>query len=119
MLGQVLPQLQTFIEENCTGGGGGGGREGGRDREQYFTDKLRYLDILRLPIPEIIYSRYTGDETTDVFVMENLLSAGFEPYKEGNLVEENLKSCLECLAQLHGTGLAYKASLFTVDLPLC
>ena len=31
MLGQVLPQLQTFIEENCTGGVGGEG--GGTETE--------------------------------------------------------------------------------------
>jgi len=30
---------------------------------------------------------------------------------DGDLVEENLKSCLECLAQLHGTGIAYKLHL--------
>ena len=84
MLGQVLPELQKFIETHCT-------------------------DVLRLPIPEIIYSQYTDNSTTDVFILENLLAAGFEAYKdEDNLQEETLKSCLECLAQLHGTGLAYK-----------
>ena len=44
-------------------------------------------------------------------MLENLLAAGFEPYREGNLVEENLKSCLECLAQLHGTGIAFKVNI--------
>ena len=39
MLGQVLPQLQTFIEENCTGGAKA------RDREQYFTDKVGFIKI--------------------------------------------------------------------------
>ena len=63
---------------------------------------------MRLPIPEIIYSNYTGDEVEDVFVLENLMAADFNSYKDGDLQEETLKSCLECLAQLHGTGLAYK-----------
>ena len=36
---------------------------------------------------------------------------GFSPFKDGDLKEDNLKSCLECLAQLHGTGIAYKLSL--------
>ena len=71
----------------------------------------QYSDVLRLPIPEIIYSRYTGDQLTDVFVLENLLAAGFQPYKDGDLGEENLKSCLECLAQLHGTGMAFKIKI--------
>jgi len=86
MLGQVLPRLQYFIETNCT-------------------------DILSLPIPEIIYSHYCGDEIHDAFILQNLVAEGFEPFKEGDLSEENLKSCLECLAQLHGTGLAYKHSV--------
>ena len=67
--------------------------------------------MLRLPIPEIIYTRYTGDQLTDVFVLENLLAAGFEPFKEGDLGEEKLKSSLECLAQLHGTGIAFKINI--------
>jgi len=83
MLTRVLPQLQTFIQQHCT-------------------------DVLRLPIPEVVYSHYTGDEVHDVFVLANLVADGFSPYQEGDLAEENLKSCLECLAQLHGTGLAYK-----------
>ena len=70
--------------------------------------KYPFLDVLRLPIPEIIYSNYTGDEVEDVFVLENLMAADFNSYKDGDLQEETLKSCLECLAQLHGTGLAYK-----------
>ena len=51
MLGKVLPSLQQFIEEHCT-------------------------DILSLPIPEIIYSRYCGDELTDAFILENLVAEG-------------------------------------------
>jgi len=86
MLGQVLPKLQHFIDENCT-------------------------DILSLPIPEIIYSHYSGDEIHDAFILQNLTAEGFSPFKEGDLKEENLKSCLECLAQLHGTGIAYKLFL--------
>ena len=68
--------------------------------------------MLRLPIPEIIHSAYSDDPATDVFVLENLLSSGYESYKEGDLEDETLlKSCLECLAQLHGTGIAYKLHL--------
>ena len=63
---------------------------------------------------QVVYSHYTGDEVHDVFVLANLVADGFSPYQEGDLAEENLKSCLECLAQLHGTGLAYKVSFFTV-----
>ena len=67
---------------------------------------------MRLPIPEIIHSAYSDDPATDVFVLENLLSSGYESYKEGDLEDETLlKSCLECLAQLHGTGIAYKLHL--------
>ena len=40
-----------------------------------------------------------------------VLNTGFSPFKDGDLKEENLKSCLECLAQLHGTGIAYKLFL--------
>jgi len=83
MLGQVLPRMQNFIDANCT-------------------------DILQLPIPEIIYSHYCGDEIHDAFILQNLVAEGFTPFKDGDLNEVNLKSCLECLAQLHGTGLAYK-----------
>ena len=72
--------------------------------------------MLRLPIPEIIYSAYSDDPATDVFVLENLLSSGYESYKEGDLEDETLlKSCLECLAQLHGTGVAYKLHLGGAD----
>ena len=90
MLNSVLPELQRFIEHHCT-------------------------DVLRLPIPEIIYSHYTGDEVSDVFVLENLLAADFKAYQDGDLNEEKLKSCLECLAQLHGTGLAYKLHIGGTD----
>jgi len=86
MLSSVLPSLQTYIADHCT-------------------------DILSLPIPEILYCHYSGDEIHDVFVLENLMSSGFTPYRDGDLKEKTLKSCLECLAQLHGTGLAYKAHL--------
>ena len=41
----------------------------------------------------------------------NLNNPGFSPFKDGDLKEENLMSCLECLAQLHGTGIAYKLFL--------
>merc|ERR1712224_1045933 len=86
MLHDVLPSLQTFLSTHCT-------------------------DILQLPILEIIYSHYIGDGLHDVFVLENLQSAGFAAFNTGDLDESHLKSCLECLAQLHGTGLAFKQNL--------
>ena len=73
------------------------------------------VDVLRLPIPEILYSHYTGDEVSDVFVLENLVAADFQAYRDGDLTQETLKSCLECLAQLHGTGLAYKLHVGGTD----
>ena len=47
--------------------------------------------------------------THDVFVLGNLLAdeyANFDEKKDFD--DDHLKSLLECLAQLHGTGLAYK-----------
>jgi len=91
MLSEVLPKLQTYIVDHCT-------------------------DILSLPIPEILYCHYSGDEKHDAFVMENLVASGFVPYGgEGDLTEDKLKSCLECLAQLHGTGMAFKLHQGGVD----
>merc|ERR1719430_1773681 len=91
MLSDVLPKLQTYIVDHCT-------------------------DILSLPTPEILYCNYSGDEKHDAFVMENLVGSGFVPYGgEGDLTEDKLKSCLECLAQLHGTGMAFKLHQGGVD----
>ena len=82
----------------------------------FYNVFLLRVDVLRLPIPEIVYSAYSDDPATDVFVLENLLSAGYESYKDGDLEDETLlKSCLECLAQLHGTGIAYKLHLGGAD----
>ena len=33
-------------------------------------------DILSLPIPEIIYSHYCGDEIHDAFILQNLVAEG-------------------------------------------
>ena len=72
--------------------------------------------MLRLPIPEILHSSSSDEPATDVFVLENLVSSGYESYKEGDLASETLlKSCLECLAQLHGTGIAYKLHIGGAD----
>ena len=59
--------------------------------------------------PEIIDSQYE-----DVFVLENLLETGFENYNNvTSLDESHMMAVLECLSQLHGTGMAYK--LFSVS----
>jgi len=83
MFTEVLPKLQTFLTDKCT-------------------------DILQLPIPQQVYSYYKGDGKNDVFVLENLIAADYEPFKDELLTKEYLKSCLECMAQLHGTGLCFK-----------
>ena len=41
-----------------------------------------YADVLRLPIPEIVHSSYGDQKEGDVFVLENLLAAGFRGFKE-------------------------------------
>ena len=38
--------------------------------------------MLRLPIPEIVHSSYGDQKEGDVFVLENLLAAGFRGFKE-------------------------------------
>ena len=54
--------------------------------------------------PEIINSQYEN-----VFVLENLLETGFENYNNvTSLDESHMMAVLECLSQLHGTGMAYK-----------
>ena len=37
---------------------------------------------MRLPIPEIVHSSYGDQGGSDVFVLENLLAAGFRGFKE-------------------------------------
>ena len=43
---------------------------------------LLFADVLRLPIPEIVHSSYGDQKEGDVFVLENLLAAGFRGFKE-------------------------------------
>eukprot|EP00096_Caligus_rogercresseyi_P007282 TRINITY_DN250_c0_g4_i1.p1 TRINITY_DN250_c0_g4~~TRINITY_DN250_c0_g4_i1.p1 ORF type:complete len:526 (-),score=116.81 TRINITY_DN250_c0_g4_i1:519-2096(-) len=87
MLKDVLPKLQGFVDKNC-------------------------IDIIQLPFPEVIHCHYDGKGSEDVFVQGNLLSNGFENLNESkDLNEEHLFSCLDCLSQLHGTGLAFKNSV--------
>ena len=112
MLTTVLPQMQEYLDTECEG-------------------------FFRLPMPEVIYCYYDGKGeilksftfawiwelelklivpnfflylgTHDVFVLGNLLAdeyANFDEKKDFD--DDHLKSLLECLAQLHGTGLAYK-----------
>ena len=60
---------------------------------------------LKILVPDFFL--YEG--THDVFVLGNLLAdeyANFDEKKDFD--DDHLKSLLECLAQLHGTGLAYK-----------
>jgi hypothetical protein len=86
MLTSVLPQLQVYLDKECTG-------------------------FFRLPMPEVIHCYYDGKGTYDVFVLENLLAQDYENFDETkDFDEDHMKSVLECLAQLHGTGLAYKVS---------
>ena len=90
MLREVLPKLQDFLDEKCEG-------------------------FFRLPMPNALHIRYEKDEDSadsdseNVFVMENLLEAGYYNYTDSNcLDEDHLKAVLDGLAYLHGTGLAYK-----------
>ena len=87
MLTKVLPQMQNYLDEECQG-------------------------FFRLPMPEVIHCYYDGKGTDDVFVFGNLLAEDYENFDDSkDFDEEHLKSLLECLAQLHGTGLAYKVPL--------
>ncbi len=66
----------------------------------------------RLPMPEVIHCYYDGKGSHDVFVLENLLAQEYENFDDTkDFDEDHMKSLLECLAQLHGTGLAYKVYL--------
>ena len=35
-----------------------------------------FLDILQLPLPELVYCNYKGDGDNDIFIMENLIASG-------------------------------------------
>ena len=71
-------------------------------------------------MPEIIHASYntkghafrpaiTKGDYEDVFVLENLLESGYENFDGSScLKESHMKAVLECLCQLHGTGMAYK-----------
>ena len=84
MFRDVLPKLQTFLDEECKG-------------------------FFRLPMPRLIHAHYDGTGEKDVFVLENLLSEGYYNFtNEKCLDESHMKAVLDCLSYLHGTGLAYK-----------
>ena len=71
-------------------------------------------------MPEVIHASYdkkgykftpkvVNADLEDVFVLENLLESGFENYDgKTSLDESHMMAVLECLSQLHGTGMAYK-----------
>ena len=76
-------------------------------------------------MPEVVHVSYNekghefqpsiiDTEYVDVFVLENLLESGFENYENGTSNDDShMRAVLECLSQLHGTGIAYK--LFSVS----
>ena len=76
-------------------------------------------------MPEVVHVSYNekghefqpsiiDTEYADVFVLENLLESGFENYENGTSNDDShMRAVLECLSQLHGTGIAYK--LFSVS----
>ena len=89
-------------------------------------------------MPEIIHASYntkghafrpaiTKGDYEDVFVLENLLESGYENFDGSScLNESHMKAVLECLCQLHGTGMAYKVfsisqnnTVPTVDESIC
>merc|ERR1712106_447644 len=91
MFTNVLPELQKYLEETCDG---------------FFC----------MGVPEVIYCYYSGDEVHDAFIIENLVETGFLTCTTKDLHVDNngkdyLKSTLETLSQLHGTGLHFKKSL--------
>ena len=71
-------------------------------------------------MPEVIHASYNKKGNTfkpaivygepeDIFILENLLESGYENYDGANsLNESHMMAVLECLSQLHGTGMAYK-----------
>ena len=86
MLTKVLPQMQAYLDQECEG-------------------------FFRMPMPDVHHVFYDGKGTHDVFVLGNLLADEYENFDESkDFDEDHLKSLLECLTQLHGTGLAYKVS---------
>jgi hypothetical protein len=59
-------------------------------------------------MPDVYHCFYDGKGTHDVFVLGNLLAEDYENFDETkDFDEDHLKSLLECLAQLHGTGKDY------------
>merc|ERR1711892_860325 len=91
MFTNVLPELQKYLEETCDG---------------FFC----------MGVPEVIYCYYSGDEVHDAFIIENLVDSGFVTCTTKDLHVDNsgkdyIKSTLETLSQLHGTGLHFKKSL--------
>ena len=78
-------------------------------------------------MPEVIHASYNNKgnkfqpkvvdtEFEDVFVLENLLESGYENYDNAkSLDESHMMAVLECLAQLHGTGMAYKIFSISED----
>ena len=71
-------------------------------------------------MPEVVHVSYNekghefqpsiiDTEYVDVFVLENLLESGFENYENKTSNDDShMRAVLECLSQLHGTGIAYK-----------
>merc|ERR1711892_1010703 len=91
MFTNVLPELQKYLDENNDG---------------FFC----------MGVPEVIYCYYSGDEVHDAFIIENLVDSGFVTCTTKDLHVDNsgkdyIKSTLETLSQLHGTGLHFKKSL--------
>ncbi len=86
MFTDVLPRLQTFLDEHCEG-------------------------FFRLPMPKAIHCHYDGRGEKDVFVLENLLEEGYYNFSgEKCLNVEHMNAVLDSLCYLHGTGLAFKRS---------
>merc|ERR1711892_637776 len=91
MFTNVLPELQKYLDENNDG---------------FFC----------MGVPEVIYCYYSGDEVHDAFIIENLVDSGFVTCTTKDLHVDNsgkdyIKSTLETLSQLRGTGLHFKKSL--------
>ena len=67
-------------------------------------------------MPDVYHCFYDGKGTHDVFVLGNLLAEDYENFDETkDFDEDHLKSLLECLAQLHGTGKNYLIGPIFVD----
>ncbi len=106
MLKEVLPKLETFLDEMCKG-------------------------FFRLPMPKVQHCYYDGKGDYDCFVLDNLLDEDYYNFSNEKCLNEDhmkaswrntnssssyvispvyLKAVLDCLSYLHGTGLAYKHS---------